>query len=320
MRVLVIRFSALGDIVQTTAVVEALHRLGHTPDYLTDTAFAPLLEPDPRLGRVFHFLRKSRDRMAEVQRAVAARGPYDLVLDLHGKLLSRWLGLRVPARRRITLRKASLRRRMWIRRSRLPEREVPMVMRMWQALRRAVPDAPFSPPVLRAAYPSPLEDPGVVVVPFAARPLRNWPALYAYRLASRLMDAGIPVTLAGQGPAMDWPDPKRNLLNATDLSHYAGLLQRARLVVTVDTSAAHLAAAFGVPVVELWGPTHPRLGMRPMGRGPVFSLGLSLPCRPCSLHGEGTCRRGDHACLRDLEPERVFSLVRTLLAEKAPCA
>jgi len=320
MRVLVIRFSALGDIVQTTAVVEALHRLGHTPDYLTDIAFAPLLEPDPRLGRVFGFPRENRDRMAAVQRAIAAQGPYDLILDLHGKLLSRWLGLRIPARRRITLRKASLRRRMGVRWGHLPKHEVPMVMRMWQALRQGVPDAPFSPPVLRATYPSPLEDPGVVVVPFGARPLRSWPALHAHGLASRLMDAGIPATLAGQGPPMDWPDPERNLLNATDLPHYAGLLQRARLVVTVDTSAAHLAAAFGVPVVELWGPTHPRLGMRPMGQGPVFSLGLSLACRPCSLHGEGTCRRGDHACLRDLGPDRVFALVRTLLVEKAPCA
>ncbi len=319
MRALVIRFSALGDVVQTTAVVEILTRLGYAVDYLTDTLFAPLLAPDPRLQRVFHFPRRDRRARARVLAEIASRGPYDLLLDLHGKLLSRWVALRLPARRKISLRKASLLRRMWIRRGRLPDREVPMVMRMWQALRRVEPRVPFSPPILRARYPSPLEEPGVVVVPFAARPLRNWPALYAYRLAAQLEEAGIPATLAGQGPIVDWPVPARNLMNETDLPHYAGLLQRARLVVTVDTSAAHMAAAFGVPVVELWGPTHPRLGMRPMGRGPVFSLGLPLSCRPCSLHGEGTCRRGDHACLRDLEPGRVFSLVRTLLKEKTSC-
>lgn len=197
-----------------------------------------------------------------------------------------------------------------------------MTLRMHAALRRIRPDAPFSPPRLLASYPSPHDDPGVVIVPFGGRPLRNWPAVHAYRLAVDLTEQGVPATLAGQGPWMDWPDSSRNFLNQTDLRNFVGLLQRARLVVTVDTSAAHIAAALGVPVVELWGPTHPVLGMRPVGRGPVFSLGLPLACRPCSLHGEGVCRRGDHACLRDLEPERVGNLVRTVLTylRGAPCA
>lgn len=320
MKALVIRFSALGDVVQTTGVVESLHRMGYRVHYLTDSAFAPLLEGDPRIERLAHFPRTSREGMEGVLRHLARESPYDLLLDLHGKILSRWVGLRVPARRKVTLRKASLQRRWWLLRRRFPPRELSMSLRMHATLRRAHPDAPYFPPRLVASYPTPLEEPGIVIVPFGGRPLRNWPALYAYRLARRLQEAGIPATLAGQGPSMDWPDPGRNMLNRTDLLNYAGLLQRARVVVTVDTSAAHLAAAMGVPVVELWGPTHPVLGMRPVGRGPVFSLGLPLPCRPCSLHGEGTCRRGDHACLRDLEPERVFSFVRKLLEVRTLCA
>ncbi len=310
-KALLIRLSALGDVVQTTAVVEALHRAGWTLHYLTDTALAPLLEPDPRIHRVWHFPRREGLRAAREVLTTLKRESFDLIADLHAKPLTRWLASRIPARHRVRIARASLRRRWWVYRRRLPRYEIPMSLRMHASLQRVL-RLPFAPPRLLPLYPSPLPDPGVVIVPFTARPLRDWPALYAYRLAQMLERQGIPATLAGQGPSLPWPTPHRNLLNRTDLLQYVGLIQQARVVVTMDTSASHIAAALGIPTVVLWGPTHPRLGMRPVARAPLFALGLPLPCRPCSVHGSGRCRLHHHACLRDLTPERVVGLIRIL--------
>lgn len=311
-RVLLIRLSALGDVVQTTGIVESFYQSGWEIHYLTDTEIAPLLERDPRIQRVWAISR--RNGIQEAHRILPSlqRWTFDLVVDLHGKILSRWIYLRLQAHQKVRISKASLSRRWWLYSRRFPRYEIPMVLRMYASVRHAFPHLPFQPPRLLPVYPSPIESPGVVIVPFTHRVLRDWPALHAYRLAQLLGKEGIPALLVGKGPRVPWPHDGYNWLNRTDLLEYLGLIQRARVVVTVDTSASHIAAAFGVPTLLLWGPTHPLLGMRPIARGPLFSLGLPLDCRPCSLHGEGRCRLGDHRCMRDLLPERIARMVSFL--------
>lgn len=61
-----------------------------------------------------------------------------------------------------------------------------------------------------------------------------------------------------------------------------------------DTGLTHLAAAMGVPVVTLFGPTHPDDGF---AVHPGEIVQRSLDCRPCSLHGDERCPLGHHACM-----------------------
>lgn len=73
-----------------------------------------------------------------------------------------------------------------------------------------------------------------------------------------------------------------------------GALRGCRAAVAGDTGMMHLAGALGMPVVALFGPTHPSDGFW-VHRGRVVERQLS--CRPCSLHRVERCRVGDHRCM-----------------------
>jgi heptosyltransferase-2 len=95
----------------------------------------------------------------------------------------------------------------------------------------------------------------------------------------------------------------------TDLPALAGLLARARVLVSNDTGPLHLAAALGTPVVALFGATDPAV-CGPRGHGPARVLYERVACSPCWLR---ECPVPGHPCLDGLSLERVLAEVRGLL-------
>jgi heptosyltransferase-2 len=87
-------------------------------------------------------------------------------------------------------------------------------------------------------------------------------------------------------------------------------VKRARLMVTTDSGPRHFAAAFGVPVVGLFGPTHIEWAENYFDR--AVHLQHKLPCGPCQ---QRTCPLGTHQCMRDLTPEEAWVTVRRLLGD-----
>ena len=77
------------------------------------------------------------------------------------------------------------------------------------------------------------------------------------------------------------------------------LMKHLDLMVCVDSSNMHLAALAGVPVLSLWGGTHPDVGFAPLGKDhTLFQITRNeLPCRPCSVYGRETCYVGGYPCL-----------------------
>lgn len=84
------------------------------------------------------------------------------------------------------------------------------------------------------------------------------------------------------------------------------LMANLDLMVSMDSSAMHMASLVGVPVVSVWGATHPYAGFLGLGQSVEDVVGLDMACRPCSVYGHKECWRGDYACLSDLPPEVVF--------------
>lgn len=87
------------------------------------------------------------------------------------------------------------------------------------------------------------------------------------------------------------------------------LIANLDLMVSMDSSAMHMASLVGVPVVSVWGATHPYAGFLGLGQSVEDAVGLDMACRPCSVYGHKECWRGDYACLNDLPPERVFERI-----------
>jgi ADP-heptose:LPS heptosyltransferase len=85
------------------------------------------------------------------------------------------------------------------------------------------------------------------------------------------------------------------------------------VMISMDSANMHLASLFGVPVVSIWGATHPFAGF--MGYGQSMDLAVQvdeLSCRPCSIFGNKPCFRGDHACMEWLPPAAVVAKVLTV--------
>ncbi len=314
MKILLIRLSALGDLVYVSAVLEGLRQ--HQVHLLLYQAFAPLYQEDPRVHRLWTLPRgATRRELRSLAASLQAEG-FDLAADLHRKPLTHWLLRHSGARRRIHIHKASLARRLhlWFR---VPLREVPVYRRYLAPFQKLglIPEPGPLPRLPRRARPPalPLPERYVALAPEAVYPTREWP--YFGELALHLERRGVPVVLLGR-QRRAFP-AGQNLTGRTTLSQMIAVLQHAAVVVSNDSGPAHVAAASGVPTVVLFGPTVPTFGFRPQGPAPVRVLeNPRLRCRPCSLHGERPCRFFSRPCLRSLSPEQV--LAATLEFWEAP--
>jgi heptosyltransferase-2 len=166
----------------------------------------------------------------------------------------------------------------------------------------------------------------VVLAPGSAWATKRWPAERFAGTADALRERlGAAVVLSGseadRGVAADvarrTAGPVIDLTGHLSVSGWIALIARARLLVSNDSAAAHVAAAVGTPVVAVFGPTVPAQGFAPYGaRSRVVEAAIA--CRPCGRHGAGRCRRGDLACMRGVPVEAVVGESLDLVGAAAP--
>jgi heptosyltransferase I len=339
-RILIVRLSALGDVVMASGLIPALRSVfpeAHLA-WLVESAAAPLLRGNPRLDEVIVWPRGEWRRLWR-QRQWAAlwhevrslrqrlRGArFDIALDAQGLLKSGvwcWLS---GAPRRISLlgREGS----GWLATERLwPQRPEPTPMGWeYRALARhlGAPDAAFQPDLAlpdeaRAAARSALaqsrvDGPYAVLAPFTTRPQKHWFDERWAELAADLAQQGLqPVLLGGPG---DVEAAQRLAALAPSLVDLAGrlpldasaaLVAGARLLVGVDTGLTHIGTACRVPTLALFGSTRPYLDARAAATEVLYE---KLPCSPCGRHP--TCD-GRFDCMRRHTPASVDAAARRVL-------
>lgn len=309
--ILVVRLSAIGDVVLASAVADAL-----ADAY--PAARREFLAADPA-GRVLDGLPSLHALHlwpgGPPPRAVI-REEWDVLVDLSGTLKSRRLAGRVPARARLRIRKQTFRRFAFVKLRPLGGSAtalVPAIDRMFEAV------APLG--VVRGsrrprfAVPTPPPDGPVLLAPGAGRDTKRWAPDRFRELALRLIAGGERVLVAGSGAERPIVDAVASgtgaeIAVADDPSLLPVIAARAPLAVTNDTAWLHVAEACGADVVAIFGPTHPALGFAPLGPGSAV-IREALPCSPCDLHGPQRCPKGHHRCMEDLTVGRVLAAVRT---------
>jgi heptosyltransferase II len=327
-RILVIRLTALGDVVLVEPVLRALRRLlpGSPIDLVTEARYADFAKVALGADEVIGWDRRGEDAGWGGVARVKSRLPgdrYDLVVDLQGKLRTRALAHRVDADRRFFLQKRSpMKALLAVLGHDPPEHGTHSTKLYLDVLRPLGSLDGFDPkPSLRG--PPRATQKRIGLCPGASHATKEWPQGRFAELAARLKIAhpSVEVVPIG-GPAeraqleslqgLSPIDPTR-----LDVLALAELLATLELLITVDTGPAHVAAGLGVPVVVLFGPTSPvRWG--PIGeQHRVVSLGLD--CSPCSNTGGPACPRPDraHACLDDLSVDRVLEVASAVLAGAA---
>lgn len=300
-RVLIVRLSALGDVLFALETVAALHheRPDVAIDFLVEDRFASLLQDHPQIERVLVYPRKRR--LAIVPSLLALRRTrYDVVIDLHGILKSALHVLFARARTKLGADAPAARegsQRAYHRAVAMPT-PLPHRADIGHLLLRELglsgqPRAPvlatLAPPAdLFAGLPQPIVmlHPGTSA--FAA--FKRWPVEHFATLAQRLTARGLGVVV-GFGPGE--ADLAAPILAAAPgargldgsklgLRGLAGAMQHAAVVVAADTGPLHIAAATGARCVALFGPKEPgRYGPRAHNGITHELLYHDVPCRPC---------------------------------------
>jgi lipopolysaccharide heptosyltransferase I len=331
--VLIVRLGALGDIVHALPVLASLRRQWPAAaiDWLVERRHAPLLElaPDVTTRVVF-----DRDRMwgehgwVRTLRALRRR-QYDLVLDVQGLLksavLARGTGAtavygfaRGHARERLaaalyTMPVDPRGARHVVHRNLAIARAAGAAPRLEFPLRRPVPGARVAEAIAEAHGPFVLLNPG------GGWPNKQWPAERFGVLAARVRRAvGWPVlVLWGPGePALAEKvvaaaSGTAQMAPETSLHDLVALIAAAGLVVAGDTGPLHIAAALGVPVVGIFGPTDP-------ARNGPWSPADAVVSRSaaCSCFHQRRCH-DRRWCLADVSVEEVQEAVEGRLGAAA---
>ena len=332
MKILVLRFSSIGDIVLTTPVVRALARQvpGAEVHYATKPAYRGLLEANPYVAKT-HLLGGSLREL--VQQLKAEK--FDYVVDLHHNLrtllITRQLGVKSSSFDKLNWQK-------WLLVNAKIDR-LPRVHIVQRYLAAAAPLGvhddgqgldyfiPADQEIDLATLPAPFAAGYVAVAIGAQHATKRLPLEKLVELCQRL--APRPIVLLG-GPEdapvaqaiiaganssenkalISAPDdhspiypfthsPIENGCGRYSLHQSASLLRQAGLVVSHDTGLMHIAAAFGRPIVSIWGNTVPEFGMYPFRTEYQVLEVAGLSCRPCSKIGFEKCPQGHFKCMRE---------------------
>ena len=103
---------------------------------------------------------------------------------------------------------------------------------------------------------------------------------------------------------------------ANGLGNELVVMSHLDVMVSMDSANAHLASMVNVPVVCLWGATHPYAGFMGWRQGYDTQVQVDMPCRPCSVYGSKPCMRGDKACMESITTRQVVEKVELVLEHK----
>ena len=322
LRILVIRFSSLGDLILTEPFVRELRQRypEATIGYVTKQTFSEIPAGWPFDLELFTLSKEIT--LGELLKQLQDFKP-DVTYDLHASLRSRWLTARLPGKNKRQHKRYLHRWLLLHTRFRLP---LPFVTQRYLSLLLDDPQA-LAPAWYAFAGQDHLTVPTLALVPGAGRFTKSWPTDYWEQLVEQLLSAGWRLELFGGEREQAFADQLCKRSNEGMIENYCGKLtlaetatrlRAARLVVTGDTGMLHLATAVNSPVLLLVGSSTRELGFIPAYPGVTIMEREELRCRPCSHIGRDSCPRTHFACMRELTPDMVLGTINELtkLAER----
>ena len=328
MKVLVLRFSSIGDIVLTTPVVRTLKTQLPNVEvhFATKLAYAGILKENPYIDKI-HTLDNSLDKLIGTLR----KESFDVVIDLHNNLRTRIIKLRLGVKSYsfnklnkekllLTLFKINKLPNVHIV-DRYMETVKPLGVEMdTLGLDYFIPESDEMP---LDWLPKTHQGGFAAFVVGAKFGTKRLPVNRMIELCDRINK---PVVLLGGKEDSEIGDEIESFFHKTDagnsfedgldqlgkrtlifnavgkcnLNQSASLLKQANWVFTHDTGLMHIATAFKKPIFSIWGNTVPEFGMYPYRTKFTIFENKNLNCRPCSKIGYNQCPKGHFKCMNDL--------------------
>ena len=320
MKILIIRFSSIGDIVLTTPVIRCVKQqlAGAQVHFIAKKQFAGILESNPYLDKIYSIEQK----ISEVGKELKKEN-YDFVVDLHHNLRSAQikslLGKRSGSFQKLNLQKWLM---VNLKINKLPGSHI--VDRYFDTVKALGIQndgkgldyfIPKKDEVDVKTLPVEFQNGYIGFVIGAKHFTKQLPA---EKIASICKKLDQPVILLGgkedfaKGEIIQSQLTGHKAYNACgkyNLNQSASLVRQAKKIITHDTGLMHIAAAFKKEIVSVWGNTIPEFGMAPYyGKSQISSLKSqvqNLSCRPCSKIGFPKCPKGHFKCMNEINEEEI---------------
>jgi ADP-heptose:LPS heptosyltransferase len=328
MKVLIIRFSSIGDIVLTTPVVRCIKLQLRNPEvhYITREQFGTVLAHNPHIDKLYT-INKS---VWEIEKELKNE-KYDLLIDLHNNLRSaqiKWmLGKRSKSFHKLNFKKWLL---VNVGINLLPQKHI--VDRYFETVNylgvkndgsgldyfiaeEECVNIQTLPPAFHQGY-----------IGFVIGANHFTKQLPDEKIISICKKMNLPVILLGgkgdyskaanilTGLGLPYTNRVFNACGKYSLNQSASLIKQAKKIITNDTGLMHIAAAFKKQIVSVWGNTVPEFGMYPYyGDSHVTNFQCEVQglfCRPCSKLGYSKCPKGHFKCMNQLNEDEITRFIQ----------
>ncbi len=326
-KILLIRFSSIGDIVLTTPVVRAIKlQADYTLHVLTKSKFASIYEANPYVDKVHSFSRQIKECLNELKNE-----KYDVIIDLQKNLRSHQLKQKLKVKS-YTFPKLNMEKWLLVnfKINKMPNKHI--VDRYFQSVKDLgiVNDGlglEYYIPEIDEVIPGDLDSElksGYIGLVVGGQHLTK--ILPVEKAASILSKIDKPVVLLGgaddkeRGEEIMQRVPQSHIVNTCgemSLNQSASLIKQADVIITNDTGLMHIAAALKKPIISIWGNTVSDFGMYPYMPENTSNYFISevkgLSCRPCSKLGYQKCPKKHFKCMRDQDEAVIVNAVKMYL-------
>lgn len=319
-KILVIRFSSMGDIIYTSPVVRCLKKQLKNVEihYLTKSNFKYLLDKNPYIDRLHLLKPKLADTIQELKAE-----QFDYVIDLHNSLRSLLVRLQLGVKSS-TYQKERIKKWLaikWKINKIKPDHLVDRYLKTVAFLGIVNDHQPidyFLPKktnpienILPNHYPKPY----VAFIIGATHFTKRMPN---HKVVNTIRKIKYPVVLLGgadvtQNAAIIVAEMNHKVINLTgqiNLNDSVTVVKNATFVIGFDTGLTHIAEAFNKKLVTIWGSTVPELlGVQPYLVDEHYEASVNLNCRPCSKFGLAKCPKGHFKCMNDISEEKIADFI-----------
>ncbi len=326
MKILIVRFSSIGDIVLTSPVVRCIKQQLKNSEvhYLTKKQFHTILTSNPYIDKIYCI----EKNVSEVS-VLLKKENYDFVVDLHHNMRSAQvksvLGKKSKSFSKLNIEKWLMVNLKW---NKLPNTHI--VDRYFETVKPlgVVNDGngldyfiPKKDEVDLKTLPKEFQS-GYIGFVIGAKYFTK--QLPKEKIVSIINKLNQPIILFGGKEDFEKGEqiksairnPQSAILNACgkyNLNQSASLVKQAKKIITNDTGLMHIAAAFKKEIVSVWGNTIPEFGMYPYyGKSQVSSLKSqvsNLSCRPCSKLGFSKCPKKHFKCMNEINEEEIVKFI-----------
>lgn len=314
MKILIVRFSSIGDIVLTTPVVRCLKQQLNDVEihFVTKKQFASMIHHNPYVDKLYTIEKSTNEIIQELKNE-----NYDYVIDLHHNIRTLKLKLQL-GKKSFSFNKLNYKKFLLVnfKRNKLPQKHiVDRYMDTVSSLNVTNDNKGLDYFIsekdtvnINEALPVNFINGYNVLVVGGSYFTKQIPI---NKLKEICENSSLPITLLGgkedaqiaEQVHADYKEKTINLCGKLSLNQSASIIQQAKKVITSDTGLMHIAAAYKKDIVSLWGNTVPEFGMGPYlaGENSLLLEVKNLSCRPCSKLGYRKCPKGHFNCMNQIQ-------------------